>query len=218
MKPKLQVALDNTSITDALTSVKQYADAIDVIEVGTILHVAEGVQPVRILRALYPNKIILADIKGADAGSILAKQCYEAGATWMTAICSADVETMIGMKKVASTYGPDRDVQIELYGDWTFEHAKAWQSAGLEQVVYHRSRDAEAAGKSWSDDDVAKVAQLIDMGFKVTITGGLKIEDLQLFKDYPVYCVIAGRSIRDAQDPLKAAQAFQDEIVRLWGS
>ncbi len=217
MKPKLQVALDNTSITDALASVKQYAEAIDVIEVGTILHVAEGVQPVRILRALYPEKIILADIKGADAGSILAKQCFSAGATWMTAICSADIETMKGMKETGKTFGDDKDVQIELYGDWTFDLAQQWKDAGLEQVVYHRSRDAEAAGKSWSDDDVKKVAKLSQMGFKVTITGGLKIEDLQLFKDYPIYCVIAGRSIRDADNPYEAAQQFKSEIDRLWG-
>ena len=217
MKPKLQVALDNTSISEALTSVKNYADVIDVIEVGTILHVAEGVAPVRILRALYPEKIILADIKGADAGSILAKQCYDAGATWMTAICSADVETMIGMKETAKKYGEDRDVQIELYGDWTFEQARQWKSVGLEQVVYHRSRDAEAAGKSWSDADVQKVGKLIELGFKVTITGGLKVEDLTLFKDYPIYCVIAGRSIRDASNPQLAAKAFQTEIERLWG-
>ncbi len=216
MKPKLQVALDNTSLVDALASLRQYDEAIDVIEVGTILHVAEGIEPVRVLRALYPEKIILADIKGADAGSLLAKLCYDAGATWMTAICSADVATMIGMKKTGLSYGDDRDVQIELYGDWTFEHAKAWKEAGLEQVVYHRSRDAQAAGKGWEQSDLDKIQQLADMGFKVTITGGLDIPDLVLFKDIPVYCIIAGRSIRDAKNPLEAAKAFQAEISRLW--
>ncbi len=216
MIPKLQVALDNTSTAEALASLRQYVDMIDVIEVGTILHVAEGVSPVRILRALYPEKIILADIKGADAGSILAKQCYDAGATWMTAICSADVETMRGMKEEAQNYEDSKDVQIELYGDWTFELAQQWLDAGLKQVVYHRSRDAEASGKGWSSEDVEKVKKLSEMGFKVTITGGLKIEDLKLFKSIDIYCVIAGRSIRDASNPLQAAQNFKDEIKRLW--
>ncbi len=216
MLPKLQVALDNTSTKDALASVRQYGHAIDVIEVGTILHVAEGLEPVRLLRALYPEKTILADIKGADAGSLLAKQCFEAGATWMTVICSADIETMKGMKSVAKEYGTERDVQIELYGDWTFEHAKAWKAAGLDQVVYHRSRDAQAAGKNWSDEDLEKIAKLSDMGFKVTVTGGLKVEDLKLFKGIPVYCFIAGRSIRDAENPEAAAEAFKTEIERLW--
>ena len=216
MSPKLQVALDNTSSADALASVRQYGHVIDVVEVGTILHVAEGMEPVRLLRALYPDKTILADIKGADAGILLAKQCFEAGATWMTVICSADIGTMKGMKKVALDYGPERDVQIELYGDWTFEQAQAWKDAGLNQVVYHRSRDAQAAGKNWSDADLEKISKLSDMGFKVTITGGLKVEDLKLFQNIPVYCFIAGRSIRDAKKPEAAAKAFKDEIERLW--
>lgn len=216
MIPKLQVALDNTSTADALASVRQYAHELDVIEVGTILHVAEGMEPVRLLRALYPEKTILADIKGADAGSLLAKQCFGAGATWMTVICSADIETMKGMLQMANIYGSKRDVQIELYGDWTFDHAKKWIDAGLTQVVYHRSRDAQAAGKAWSDDDLEKIKKLSDMGFKVTVTGGLKVEDLKLFKNIPIYCFIAGRSIRNAQNPSAAAKAFKDEIKRLW--
>ncbi|MCT4604595.1 MAG: 3-keto-L-gulonate-6-phosphate decarboxylase UlaD [Marinisporobacter sp.] len=216
MEPKLQVALDNTSLRDALEAIRKIGHVIDVIEVGTILHVAEGLEPVRCLRALYPEKIILADIKGADAGSLLAKQCYGAGATWMTVICCAEIPTMTGMLNVAKEFGEDQDVQIELYGDWTWEQAGKWKEAGLKQVVYHRSRDAQAAGKSWGKDDLDKIGKLCDMGFEVTVTGGLTIEDIKLFKDYPIYCFIAGRSIRDAACPESAAKAFKAEIKKYW--
>ena len=36
------------------------------------------------------------------------------------------------------------------------------------------------------------------MGFKVTVTGGLALEDLPLFQGIPIHVFIAGRSIRDA--------------------
>lgn len=217
MQPKLQVALDNTSLSDAMNAIRDIGNHIDVIEVGTILHVAEGLEPVRCLRALYPEKIILADIKGADAGSLLAKQCFDAGATWMTVICCAEIATMQGMLSVAKERGDEKDVQVELYGDWTWEHAKAWKSAGLEQVVYHRSRDAQASGKNWGKSDFEKIGKLCDMGFKVTVTGGMTVEDIKLFKDYPIYCFIAGRSIRDAKVPVIAAQEFKAEISKYWG-
>lgn len=216
MEPKLQVALDNTSLSDAMGAIREIGDHVDVIEVGTILHVAEGLEPVRCLRALYPEKTILADIKGADAGSLLAKQCFGAGANWMTVICCAEIPTMTGMLGVAKEFGEDRDVQIELYGDWTWEQAKDWKKAGLSQVVYHRSRDAQAAGKGWGEEDLEKIGKLCDMGFKVTVTGGLTIEDLKLFKAYPIYCFIAGRSIRDAESPSEAAKAFKAEIAKHW--
>ncbi len=214
MIPKLQIALDNTDLESALKSVKSVGDIVDVIEVGTILYVAEGSEAVRKLRSLYPDKIILADIKAADAGSILAKICFEAGATWMTTICCSDINTMVSALDVAKKY--DGDIQIELYGDWTFEHAKAWRAAGLNQVVYHRSRDAQSAGKDWSDEDIKKVEKLCDMGFKVTVTGGLSVEHIKLFKDLPVYCFIAGRSIRDAASPKDAALEFKAEFKKHW--
>jgi len=215
--PLLQVALDNTSLEDAVESVLKYGHIIDIVEVGTILHVAEGAKATSVLRQMFPNKILLDDIKGADAGKTLAEICFGAGANTMTAICSADVNTMIAMKKVGLQYGEDRDVQVELYGDWTYEHAQAWLDNGISQVVYHRSRDAELAGKKWSDDDITKIEKLAEMGFKVTITGGLQVEDLVLFEGLNIHCVIAGRAIRGAKDPEAAAKAFKAEIARIWG-
>jgi 3-dehydro-L-gulonate-6-phosphate decarboxylase len=211
--PLLQVALDNTSLEDAILSIHQYGDLVDIVEVGTILHVAEGVKATQVMRKLYPNKLILDDIKGADAGHTLAKLCFNAGADIMTAICSADVHTMTAMKEAG---GPKKTVQVELYGDWTYEQAQQWLDHGIDQVVYHRSRDAELAGKTWGQDDFNKIEVLCHMGFKVTITGGLGVQDLKLFKDYPIYAVIGGRSIRDAKDPRQAALEFKQEIQRLW--
>lgn len=215
--PLLQVALDNTSLEDAVESVRKYGHVIDIVEVGTILHVAEGAKATSVLRQMFPDKILLDDIKGADAGLVLADICFKAGADTMTAICSADVNTMIAMKKIGKEYGENRDVQVELYGDWTYEHAQSWLDASINQVVYHRSRDAELAGKKWSDDDLEKISKLIDMGFKVTVTGGLNVEDLELFRGLAIHCVIAGRSIRGAQDPEAAAKEFKKEIARIWG-
>ncbi len=215
--PLLQVALDEITLEKAINSVKKYGHVIDIVEVGTILHVAEGARATSVLREMYPNKILLDDIKGADAGKTLAELCFGAGANTMTAICSADINTMIAMKKVGLTYGADRDVQVELYGDWTFEEAQTWLDNGISQVVYHRSRDAELAGKKWGDDDINKIAKLVEMGAKVTITGGLNVEDLVLFEGIKIHGVIAGRSIRNANNPEQAALDFKTEIARIWG-
>ncbi|WP_373898058.1 3-keto-L-gulonate-6-phosphate decarboxylase UlaD [Haloimpatiens sp. FM7315] len=213
--PKLQIALDNTSLESALDSIRVVGEEIDVIEAGTILCVAEGMKAVKCLKALYPQKIVLADIKAADAGSLLAKMCYDSGADWMTVICCAPIATMEAALKEAKTR--NCDVQIELYGDWTFEQAAEWREAGIEQVVYHRGRDAQAAGQGWGAEDIDKVKKLSDMGFKVTVTGGLVTEDLHLFKDIPVYTFIAGRSIRNAKDPKEAAREFKKVIAEYWG-
>ncbi|MBC2164524.1 3-keto-L-gulonate-6-phosphate decarboxylase UlaD [Listeria booriae] len=209
--PKLQIALDNGVLSEALASISQVGDEVDVIEAGTILCLAEGMEAVRCLRALYPEKTILADTKCADAGGTVAKNCADAGADWMTVICCATIPTMqAALKEV-------RDLQVELYGDWTFELAAEWKQAGLTQVVYHQSRDALLAGETWGEKDFAKIRRLVEMGFKVSVTGGLEVETLPLFAGIDVFTFIAGRGIRDAADPRQAAREFKAEIARIWG-
>lgn len=213
--PMLQVALDNQSMDDAYRTTRLIANEVDIIEVGTILCVAEGVRAVRDLKALYPDRIVLADAKIADAGKILSRMCFEANADWVTVICCADINTTKGALEVAKEF--NGDVQIELTGFWTWEQAQEWRDAGILQVVYHRSRDAQAAGVAWSDVDISAIKRLTSMGFKVTVTGGLALEDLSLFKGIPIHVFIAGRSIRDAADPVASAREFKRAIAQLWG-
>lgn len=75
--PMLQVALDNQTMDSAYETTRLIAEEVDIIEVGTILCVGEGVRAVRDLKALYPHKIVLADAKIADAGKILSRMCFD---------------------------------------------------------------------------------------------------------------------------------------------
>lgn len=123
--PMLQVATDNQTLASAYETTRLIAEEVDIIEVGTILCVGEGVRAVRDLKALYPHKIVLADAKIADAGKILSRMCFEANADWVTVICCADINTAKGALDVAKEF--NGDVQIELTGFWTREQAQAWR-------------------------------------------------------------------------------------------
>ncbi|HGD0169859.1 TPA: orotidine 5'-phosphate decarboxylase / HUMPS family protein, partial [Streptococcus agalactiae] len=95
--------------------------------------------------------------------------------------------------------------------------AQQWLDAGISQAIYHQSRDALLAGETWGEKDLNKVKKLIDMGFRVSVTGGLSTDTLQLFEGVDVFTFIAGRGITEADDPAAAARAFKDEIKRIWG-
>ena len=212
--PMLQVALDNQTLSHAYETTRLIAEEVDIIEVGTILCVGEGVRAVRDLKALYPHKIVLADAKIADAGKILSRMCFEANADWVTVICCADINTAKGALDVAKEF--NGDVQIELTGFWTREQAQEWREAGIQQVVYHRSRDAQAAGVAWGEADISAIKRLADMGFKVTVTGGGAGRSAAVQGD-SIHVFIAGRSIRDAESPVEAARQFKRSIAHLWG-
>ncbi len=216
MKPKLQLALDTFDLPSALAPVQKAQHYIDVVEAGTILCYAEGMHAVRALRALYPDKILLADVRIAEAGSIIAKLAFEAGADWVSVVSGATLTTVEVVLKEAEKKGGE--VQLELIDGWTWDDAAAWRDLGVTWVITHRSRDGEAVGDlSWKDKDFEEMRRLHEMGFKVSVAGGVKVEDMLRFKDVPIGVFTVGRAIRDADDPAAAARAFQNAIRETYG-
>ncbi|MGC3956167.1 MAG: orotidine 5'-phosphate decarboxylase [Propionicimonas sp.] len=214
-KPRLQVALDTTDLVEALRPLNQAIEQIDVIECGTILIIAEGLRAVREIRALYPDKTILADVRIAEAGTLIAKNCFEAGASWVSVVAGASLTTVGQVVKVANEYGGE--VQIELGDSYDAERAREWRRLGAQHVIVKRSRDREAAGDlSWGPDDVQRIHELSEMGFTVTVTGGVTVADLDTFAGAPVGVVIAGRAIVKAEDPLAAASELQHKLAEVW--
>ncbi|MFV0322561.1 MAG: 3-keto-L-gulonate-6-phosphate decarboxylase UlaD [Alphaproteobacteria bacterium] len=213
-KPLIQVALDNTNITSAVNDARILGPWVDIVEVGTILSYAEGMQATRVIKAMFPDKTIITDLKIADAGKTLAEMAFNAGCDWTTVICSASPETKLAAYNVAMEH--NGEVQIELYGNWTLDDAKSWVDMGIKQAIYHRSRDSQLAGQNWGQADLDKLVLLSQLGLQLSVTGGLVTEDIHLFKNIPVKTFIAGRSLRDAESPKAYAETMRNEINKYW--
>ena len=212
--PLLQVALDNFTLSEALESTKVLAENIDVIEAGTLLCLSTGAESIKILRTLYPEHKIVADLKIVDAGGELACMACQKGADWVTVMCNAADATKTKAVEAATQMGGE--MQVELFGNWTFEQAEEWKKIGLKQVIYHQSRDALNSGGSWGEENMQLVKKLADMGFEVSDTGGLTRDVIKLFKGIPVKCFIVGRNLRNADDPAVEARAYKEEIRKYW--
>lgn len=214
-KPLLQIALDNLLSDAAISDAKKAEKYLDVIEVGTILLASEGKEAIKKIRESFPNKIIVADGKIADAGAVFSKMFFENGADYITVICAAETSTLKQTIEESKKY-PNKDVQVEMTTNFNWTQVQEWKDAGLNQVVWHRSRDAQKEGAKWDEKNISTVKKLANMGFKVTVTGGIEKEDIKLFKGIPIYIFIAGRSIRDASEPMLAAKELKDEIDKYW--
>ncbi|WP_392559580.1 3-keto-L-gulonate-6-phosphate decarboxylase UlaD [Orbus mooreae] len=212
-KPKLQIALDQTELKGALDVAKNVAGYVDIIEVGTILAFGAGIAGVKTLRDLYPKHTLVCDLKTTDGGAILAKMAFSAGANWLTVSAAAHIATIEACKKVADEFGGE--IQIELYGHWTLDDAKAWRKLGIKQAIYHRSRDAELAGVGWAEDDLVKMRQLSDLGLELSITGGIVPEDIHLFAGIKTKAFIAGRALVGEKGQ-STAQALREQIAKYW--
>ncbi|MGV6989097.1 3-keto-L-gulonate-6-phosphate decarboxylase UlaD [Testudinibacter sp. P80/BLE/0925] len=213
-KPLLQIALDSLNLETALETAENVASYVDIIEIGTILAFAEGMPAVSALRKAHPKHILVCDMKTTDGGAILAKMAFEAGADWITVSAAAHIATIGACKKVADEFG--REIQIELYGNWTLEDAQSWVDLGINQAIYHRSRDAELAGVGWTEADLVKMKQLSDLGLQLSITGGIVAEDVHLFAPIQnAKAFIAGRALVGEKGKA-TAEAIRAEIEKYW--
>nr|WP_318034226.1 orotidine 5'-phosphate decarboxylase / HUMPS family protein [Mycoplasmopsis bovis] len=86
---------------------------------------------------------MVADGKIADAGKVFGKMFFENGADFTTCICAAELPTITETMNIAKEFGSNKEVQIELTSNFTWEQANSWSKAGVPQVVWHRSRDSQ---------------------------------------------------------------------------
>ena len=215
--PMLQFALDFITLPPAIAVASKTAQHVDIFEIGTPLCKAAGLEAISAVREVCPDNLILADFKTPDVGWLEAKMAFDAGADLMTVIGGAPLATVESALKTANEYG--KAVLMELTGVRDIiAYAKEWRQVGVEWMVYHRGWDEEASNRQWSQSDLDTVQRLIDMGFKVTVTGGITAETLPFFQNLPVTAVITGRAIHAADDPVSSAMNIRSTIARLWGS
>jgi 3-dehydro-L-gulonate-6-phosphate decarboxylase len=213
--PLLQIALDYVSLPKALVMASLVAPEVDIIEIGTPLCKAAGLDAIRSVREICPDKLILADLKTPDVGGLEATMAFDAGADMMTVIGGAAMATVEQALSVARKKGKEMLMELTGVRD-ILARATEWRKIGVERIVYHREWDAQSAGRMWTEADKDIIRKLIDMGYKVTITGGMTMELLPFFADLPVSVLICGRGIRESADPRAAAHQMRMALIDLW--
>jgi 3-dehydro-L-gulonate-6-phosphate decarboxylase len=216
-KPLIQLALDYISLPPALAMAQLVRSEVEAIEVGTPLCKAMGMLAVSTIRELCPDHIVMADVKAPDVGGVEAMICFDAGADWMTVLGAAPLPTVeLALEEARSR--PGKEMLIELTGITDIlARAREWRDLGVERMVYHRGWDEGNVSRAWGEQDLAVLRELADMGFKLSIAGGLELDTIPFFKGIDVAVFIVGRAIRETPDPAASARSFREAIDRHWG-
>jgi 3-dehydro-L-gulonate-6-phosphate decarboxylase len=207
--------MDYTSLAKALEMAVLTAPEIDIIEIGTPLCKAAGVEAIRAMREICPDKLILADFKTPDVGGLEATMVYDAGGDMLTVIGGATIPTVKEALAVARKRGKEMLMELTGVRD-ILVRATEWRQIGVDRIVYHREWDAMAAGREWVEEDKDIIRKLIDMGHKVSVAGGITVDNLPFFADLPLSVVICGREIREAANPRAVAHQMRMGLIDLW--
>jgi 3-dehydro-L-gulonate-6-phosphate decarboxylase len=212
-KPLLQIALDTLSFEDAFRVLGNGLDeTVDIIEVGTLLLLGEGLRAVDILRTIYPRKLLVADFKciAPHFGTEILKHDPD----FVTVLSGAEAQVPKLISEEALKREKGQQVQIELYNQTpTPQDIHAWQQMGISHIIYSRPRSRKGP---WSAEDRAEIEVLCKLGMQVTATGGVAYEDLDILAGLPIFAVICGRSVRNAPEPAAEAGRIKQKIELLW--
>lgn len=211
--PYLQVALDVLSVEEAISVVKQLPVRERLIlEVGTPLIKAYGVQAVEKLREVRKNAFMIADLKTMDVGRIEVKEAAEAtadGVCILGVASRATIERAIFEAKKQGIYSV-----LDMMEVTDVEGKLESLSIKPDVVLLHRSvnveREAAERGRNvqtpWGDIRGIKEK----FGVMIAVAGGVTPEAaLRAIKE-GADIIVVGRYIVKSKDPRRAAERFLD--------
>jgi len=205
--PLLQVALDVISVESAFDLAARVAPFVDAIEAGTPLIKACGIDVVRALKAQFPERIIVADMKTMDAGAVEAEMAVAAGADVVTVLGAADRITIAAACDVAVREGKAVAVDAIAVTDLDAVVAKL-HGLAVSWLMVHAGLDSQAAGGS----AIADLDRLGDIaaGVPLGVVGGLDTAAIRrVAVDRRVTLVVVGAAITAAADPAAAAATIR---------
>ncbi len=206
---KLQVALDFLELPRAMAVARAaVAGGADYIEVGTPLIKSEGLDAVREVRAAFPDKTVIADMKTMDAGKIETEAASKAGANVVTVIGAATPSTIRECVEAGKHYGADVAVDLLGVSDPVAFAATAGE-LGVAWLDVHCAIDAQMQGA----DPLGLLKELRGAtDLVLAVAGGLNSETAAAAAAAGADVVIIGGAITKATDVAAATADIRKAI------
>jgi len=207
-RPLLQVAIDALSLPEALEIVGQVYPHLDIIEIGTPLIIEEGLGALETIKAKFPHKRYLADLKIMDAGNIEATSAFKRGANIVTVLAAADDRTIRGALEAAETHGGQ--VMADLINVCSpMTRAKELHDMGVPIICLHTAFDRRHAG-----EDIFCGLQTIRpvVRCQLAIAGGLTLHTVGQALSGGADILVVGGGITHQPDPREAAFAIMKKL------
>jgi 3-hexulose-6-phosphate synthase/6-phospho-3-hexuloisomerase len=174
MDPIVQVSLDVETLEEALNLAEVAVRAgVDWLEAGTPLILGEGLRAIRGLKARFPDRPLVADLKTMDGGFLEAEMMAKAGADLVVVMGVAHPATIRAVVRAARQYG------IRVMGDILAAPdkvacARSLEANGVDYLIVHTGFDErhEILGASPLDDLEAVVNAVT---IPVQAVGGLSL-------------------------------------------
>ena len=210
--PILQVALDYTSLDEAVRIAERISEINDIwLEAGTPLIKSEGIKAVKRLRELFPDKFIVADLKIADAGKVESELAAKAGANMVTVLGTSATETIQEVVETCREFGIKVMVDLMDLPD-PLEHAEKFTQLGADALVYHVGYGKQRSGLRAVNfmESIKELAARLKI--PLAVAGGIRIGEAGELVRAGCKIIIVGKAVTKTEKPELAARLLLEEI------
>lgn len=205
-KPLIQIALDSLDFDQTLNLARQVEPYIDIFEIGKPCIKHNGIEMVKALKANFPNKLLLVDLKTMDAGEYEATPFYAAGADICTVLGVSGLPTIAGVIKAAKAHNAEAQIDLINVAD-KVSCAREAAKLGAHIIGVHTGLDAQAAGQT-PFADLQAIAEL-GLNVRISVAGGINQSTVKQVVKAGANIIVVGAAIYAAPSPAEAAHLIQ---------
>ncbi|WP_312947045.1 3-hexulose-6-phosphate synthase [Superficieibacter sp.] len=209
---KLQLALDELPMEEALALAEKLREYVDIIEIGTPFVIGEGMNAVRQFRQRFPEKEILSDEKIMDGGYFESKLAFDAGADYVTALGVTDILTVQACLRASDEAGRHLVIDMICVDDLPARIA-ALEAAGVKHLAVHTGADQQAAGRQPIED--LRLMKQHATRAQISVAGGINSKTIHQYVALKPDVIIVGSAITRAPDPLEEARLIKTAMQAL---
>jgi 3-hexulose-6-phosphate synthase len=134
---KLQVSFDSIDLEKAIALATTLQEHADLFEIGSLLIYKHGLTAIQEFRAVFPQKVLVADVKIADRGKEATQLCLNAGADWVTVLAGANRNVIHAVCTTAHDLG--KKVMLDLLDASSLgQSALESEGLGVNALMFHR--------------------------------------------------------------------------------
>jgi len=205
--PRLQLALDGTR-EQSLAVLEHIAPLVDIIEIGTPLLYREGIHVAAEIRKLYPNMLLLADLKIMDAGEEEANIAFDMGCNFVTVLGVTQDKTIQGVVASAKRHGGEVVVDMMQVAD-VVERGHHLLAFGVDYLCVHTAFDQQEI-----ETPLATLRRLRKglTDAPVAVAGGVGLPTIDSILVMKPSIVVVGGAITRAADPAAVTHRLRDRM------
>jgi len=209
MKTILQLALDLLNEHRALAIAKDSVDGgVDWLEAGTPLIKSEGMEIVRKLKEIFPDKTLVADMKTMDTGAFETEMAAKAGADVVCVLAASDNSTIVDAIKSAKKYGTK--IMADLIGvKDKLKRSKELEKLGVDYLCIHVGIDEQMIGRK-PIETLSKIVK--NTSIPLAVAGGINSETAADCIKAGASIIIVGGAITKAKDVKLATKQMKKAI------